>query len=774
MHFLLRHRRTVWVLVAILTLGLGAHARALEFDFSPQAIYAGDDDLQTYAEDFRADFGYEDAVIVVLLEATGEQDVLAPAALTWLRAVGEACARVPHVVEVESIARLAIPRAALSGGADLSPVPLLETGAITAADAGRLRAVLAVQQSEASITLSRDRRLAAVLVSLHPARRTAASMHASLQEVRAALDAHPLPDGFARSLTGMPVFRDDIVTDLGLEQGQMIPLVAIIFFFVMWLAFRRLLAAVLLLLAVFVGVAWTGGVFVALGERLNIMGHILPILLCIIGVANGVHVFNRYEEELALSPEDRRAALARTMSVMTLACLLTFFTTAIGFLSLILAHFPVLQAIGRQTAIGLVLVYVSTVLVLGTLLHLLRYRVTSQSKRRRGVVRLVLARIGRLVTRAPRLVLLASLALLVAAGLGAGRLEVNSWVLEAYDTNHPANRTLELVESQLGGVLTINVALEADDEQALLEPETLERVARLGTWARARSEVLFVRSYVDIHHAVRRHLPMAGSIAQDAGGIREVHGLAGELGRMAHYERFIAAGKARARIMLRVRDAGTRELLVLSRALQRQLATSGLAPAIRTRLTGVGYGYAHALDGFIRDVLFSLWCAAAIIFFVIALLFRSIRLGLISIIPNVTPLVLTLGYMAVRGIPLNTSSVIVFAIGLGVAVDDTIHFLARYREERGRTAGVAAAIRATLRGAGRSMILTTLLMVLGLALLHTSQFVPTRRFAELTSVLMGSALLGDLFLLPACLLVFRSRGDGVGRSRATGSSSRLA
>jgi predicted RND superfamily exporter protein len=768
MHFLLTHRRLVWVLLAGVTLGLGALARDLQFDFSPQALYAGDDDLLTYAEAFRADFGYEDAVVLVLIEAQDAPDALAPPALAWMRRAGAACAEVPHVFEVESVAGLAVPRAALAGGTDLTPVPLLPPGTIREADAARLRAALAVHQPGPGITLSTDRRLAALLISLDPARRTAKRMHESLVAIRAALDAHPLPPGYTRSLTGMPVMRDDIVTDLGLEQGQMIPLVAVIFFFVMWLAFRRFLAALLLLLAVAVGVTWSGGAFVALGERLNIMGHILPILLCIIGVANGVHVFNRYEEELALTPGEPRAALARAMSVMTLACLLTFFTTAVGFLSLTLAHFPVLQAIGRQTAVGLILVYVSTVLVLGTLLYLLPYRVAATSRRRRGAPRVILGRIGKLVTRRPRLILLISAVALASAAIGAGGLDVNSWVLEAYDSDHPANRTMELVEDRLGGVLTINVALEADEEAALLEPAALERVDGVAQWARARPEVLLARSYVDIHHAIRRSLPVARDVGQSAEGVAQIHELARELGQLAHYERFVARNTPRARLMLQVRDVGTRELLVFSRALETRLAESGLAPGIRTRLTGVGYGYAHALDGFIRDVLFSLWCAAAIIFFVIALLFRSIRLGLISIIPNVTPLVLTLGYMALRDIPLNTSSVIVFAIGLGVAVDDTIHFLARYREERGRALDIGPAIRATLRGAGRSMILTTVLMVLGLALLHTSQFVPTRRFAELTSVLMGSALLGDLFLLPACLQVFRARAGAKAGTRPAG------
>ena len=141
----------------------------------------------------------------------------------------------------------------------------------------------------------------------------------------------------------------------------------------------------------------------------------------------------------------------------------------------------------------------------------------------------------------------------------------------------------------------------------------------------------------------------------------------------------------------------------------------------------------------------------------IALLFRSARLGLISMIPNLTPLAITLGYVAWRGYPLSAQNVIVFAIGLGVAVDNTIHFLARFREEAKSGDPLPRAIQRAFQGSGRAIVLTSLLIILGLAVLHTSDFLPTRRFAELTSVTMAAALLGDLCLLPACLALFGRR-----------------
>ena len=146
--------------------------------------------------------------------------------------------------------------------------------------------------------------------------------------------------------------------------------------------------------------------------------------------------------------------------------------------------------------------------------------------------------------------------------------------------------------------------------------------------------------------------------------------------------------------------------------------------------------------------------ATIVVFGLITLLFRSIRYGLITTPPNLTPLVLTLGYMSWRNYDMNIAHVIVFAISLGVAVDDTIHFVSRFREELQAGQSVPRAVRIALQNTGRAIVFTTLVMLAGLAVLSTSSFLPTRHFAELMGVTMISALIGDLLVLPVCLLLF--------------------
>jgi hypothetical protein len=230
------------------------------------------------------------------------------------------------------------------------------------------------------------------------------------------------------------------------------------------------------------------------------------------------------------------------------------------------------------------------------------------------------------------------------------------------------------------------------------------------------------------------------------------------LGASSGYGAFVSPDGRHARILLQLRDAGTRRELELIRDLEARLAA--VFPAgcgIEARLTDDVYLHARAMDRFVRDLLWSLMGASVIIFGVIALLFWSLRLGIVAILPNVTPLVITLGYMGIRGYDMNAGNVIVFAISLGIAVDGTIHFLARFREEIKARGGAAQAIWRSYISTGRAIVLTCVLIVAGLGVLLLSEFLPSRRFAELTGVTMLGALVGDLFLLPACLMLMWKR-----------------
>jgi uncharacterized protein len=291
-------------------------------------------------------------------------------------------------------------------------------------------------------------------------------------------------------------------------------------------------------------------------------------------------------------------------------------------------------------------------------------------------------------------------------------------------------------------------------------------VAQLQHVAMEQKPVLFSRSYIDYFNEINRPFSAGGRPSKEvpSGGAAEEHQIERGhifLGRVAdemRYGEFMTHNERRARLLLKIRDVGTRETLALVRTLNAKMAElfppgSGIVPEV----TGDAYVDAVGLTEMIHELLTSVLTAALVIFGLIAILFRSVRVGLITIPPNVIPLVVTFGYMGLRKFDLNAGNVIVFTISLGIAVDNTIHYILRFREEYAKDPQMERATWKTMLGKGQPMCLSTLLTVIGLAVLLLSDFVPTRRFAELTIVTLTGALIGALFLLPACVALLWKR-----------------
>jgi predicted RND superfamily exporter protein len=360
---------------------------------------------------------------------------------------------------------------------------------------------------------------------------------------------------------------------------------------------------------------------------------------------------------------------------------------------------------------------------------------------------------------------LASLLVICGALYGASRVKINTYnALETFRTDHPAVETMKLVEQELSGLIPLEVSLRSDQPGKFLEPEVFHQVVAATRSAREVPGVLAGQSYADVFREVIAHWPGRRVSESDrelvpdgeAGRkrLQRTRVFATQVPEVLHYYEFLNADESRARLRLRIAELGSAQTLELIAELKRRLAEQfPESSGIQVSLTGEGFVAAQALTTLIRDLFFSLVTASLVIFSLIALEFRSVRAGLIAALPNLTPLAITLGYMGFRGYDMNVGNVIVFTVCLGLADDNTIHFLYRFREELRRGHAVPDAIQRAFLGTGKAIVATSLLLLAGLGVLRLSNFVPTQRFAELTCVTILGNLLGVLLLLPAWLRI---------------------
>ena len=321
-----------------------------------------------------------------------------------------------------------------------------------------------------------------------------------------------------------------------------------------------------------------------------------------------------------------------------------------------------------------------------------------------------------------------------------------------YHDEHPTWTAVVTAQEKTGGIIPIFIHINGEPDQ-MLEPEVLRGI-----------------------DALQEHLmamPMAGFATSPASWVRHFHGLlTGEDGWPASREAaaqeillaemsgelpldaVLSSDRARARIVALTSDAGGREFIKAKAQLEAAALEIFEGTGITVDVTGDGMLASGGVDKLIDDLLSSLVLMLGVILLTMMVLLRSMRQTLIATLPNLVPLVFILGTLGVIGADLQTSNIVSFTIAVGLAVDDTIHFIMRYREERRSGVGVETAIQRTFHGAGHAIILTSILLILGFSVLAFSSLTSTYFFGLLACVTMAAAIIGDLFILPALLQLF--------------------
>lgn len=757
--------RRPWVVVVLLVVVTGISLmlmRSLRFDFTPQAIYSGNDELVTYSEQFKQVFGYEDALILVILQSTGPDDVLSAQSLNWQSAIADDIGKVPGVIQVVSLATLQIPRRSMLSTRLEYVVDELP---VTDESAARARDLLDDTAFLRKGLLSADDRVTAIVLYLASDHRDLESMKVAVNATRERLARRPAPAGYKTLISGLPVLRVELVEGWVKDLMVQIPLAACVDLLTLWLVFRRISGSVLPILAVILGLTWTLAAFAVFGVPLNFVSNALPALLVVIGVSGSTQVVACYASE-AMNTPDRRLAARNAIARMVPACTLASLTTVAGFLSLMTTRSLMLSQFGWQAAIGVTLLYLSIIVVLGALFQYFSPPppvVVDPSHP--GIITRIVAFIGSAAARRPWFAVIGAVALTTVSLSFGSRVSINTYAfLEILPEHHPSIKTMRLVETNLTGIMPLEVSLQARQPGCFTDPETFHKIRDVQEFARQLPGVITVQSYTDIFHEILTHWPghrrtgtelqlvPVGELGQTR--LERTIEFADQYSTALHFDSLMTPDHMRARIQMRLGEIGSRESLVTIEALERKLQeTFPPGGPIEARVTGEGNVNARALSVLVRDLYYSLLTASLVIFGLIAIEFRSLKIGLIAALPNLTPLTVTLGYMGLRGFDMNVTNVVVFTICLGLADDNTIYFLYRFRQELAAGASTSEAIQRAFLGTGRAIVITSGLLLTGLSVLFLSDFVPTRRFAELSIVTLLANLFGVLLLLPACLML---------------------
>lgn len=514
---------------------------------------------------------------------------------------------------------------------------------------------------------------------------------------------------------------------------------------------------------VLTGVLYTFGIIALSGFALNLTVIMVPILLICVGIGDSMHVITEFQSQLATG-QPRTAALRGALAVVGWPCVLTSLTTAAGFLAFLSTDVQPFRDLGLYSAAG-VLLAVALTFVLVPILYswgpsAARHALENPAPARRDSFDRLLRGIARLVARRPVAIVSGFGVLCLVSGIGYARVEVESAVTKLFSERVPIRRAYDWVDARMGGSMSLEIMLDTDSPDGVLNPDFLRDMDALDRFADEHELTTGTTSILDVFRMIRKafHENQASyydipETQQEASQFLLLYEFSGGENR----DKLVSSDASVARLTIRTRSLDTGEVRRLSADLER-FANEQFGDLATIEFSGV-MAWARAMNDLIGRGQRNSFAAALIaIGAMMMAVLRSVRLGLISMVPNVFPVLVTLGLMGYLGLYMDIMMMTFSALIIGVAVDDTIHFFVRFRREFARWGAYAPAIEATLTSVGRPILFTTLTLTLGFLVFAASDVAALVRFGTLSAFAFAWALLADFLFAPALLMLLQPLG----------------
>jgi len=564
--------------------------------------------------------------------------------------------------------------------------------------------------------------------------------------------------GLRALVAGDPVVRADIASYQASDLGKFIPLAYALITLLLYVFMRRVKGVAIALVMVTVCLVLAIAVLTAIGSSINNCSVMLPPVMVALSVAMLLHYVSELGKNARRYPRDE--AVTRTFGELIPPVFMAALTTAIGFGALAVSRVPAVHEFGITAGAAMLLAFLSITVLMALAAKRLGPDglIAPTSVALSAAFDGLLERLARGVTRW-RWPLLAACALFVALiSSGAARIVIDTDNLALFDRSAPVRQAAELVDARLGGSVIVVASVRAPEDERFLQPETLRALEGLTRFMEDELGAGKVTSALDYVKLMHREFfngdPAAFRIPDNAAQVAQLLVLNGD----TTFEEYLDQPQRWARVVARFDEHSSVALDELYARLDAELAARfPAAEGWRTAATGNSRIDADMVIQLVHSQATGLLVASALIFGLMFLMFRSLRTGLVSLAPNLLPIATNLGLMGWLGIRLDASTVMISTVALGIAVDDTVHFLQHLRARLGVHGDLERAVRETFHTKGPAIIWTSIVISLGFCVVLVSSFSPTRNFGLLICVAMLAALLADLVLLPALLLCLRTR-----------------
>ncbi|WP_027420488.1 efflux RND transporter permease subunit [Crocinitomix catalasitica] len=610
-----------------------------------------------------------------------------------------------------------------------------------------------ISHPEASIFLRKDAK--AVLIFVKHAPYLSKNKCDQLKEsLFTAINSYGFDDyKLAGRAVGLGIYIDLMMNETLLFVGLSILLVL----FVLAFSFRSLWGIIVPLTIVLFSMFWTVGIMAALGQPFNLVLTVLPSIIFVVAMSDVIHLVTKYIDELRLGTS-KTNAIKIAYKEIGFATLLTSATTVIGFLSLLTVNMKPIQAFGIYTSIGVVVAFVLAYTLLPALLVLTKAPMISMKDFKENIWYPILHRMYRFVLVKYKLIVIVFIGLIGMAIVGVSKMENNYFLLEDLRPEHQLRKDYNYFDKEFMGLRPVEVSIHVKNpSDSITNYKLLTEINKLSDFLQ---EDYGLRQTFSIIQALKiaNRIEYGGQLKYykfpDEQSTQSYLTQFKKYDRTGQYNLMIDSSGKYARISSTIGDVGMYEIREKNTRLNQFISAEINTDLIDVQLTGTGHLLDKNMNNLSNKLAQGLLIAVLIVSLIMGFLYRSIKMVLIAIIPNILPLLFLGAIMGYYGIDLKVSTAIIFTISFGIAVDDTIHFMSKLKLELNKGKSFVYALKRTYLSTGRAIIITTLILCSGFLMLIFSDFLGTFYVGLLISLTLFFALLADLLILPALLLLF--------------------
>ncbi|MDY8138351.1 efflux RND transporter permease subunit [Aquimarina sp. 2201CG5-10] len=560
-------------------------------------------------------------------------------------------------------------------------------------------------------------------------------------------------------LAGSPTSQHEIDSGIEKDIGLLFPLALVLLLIGYFLSFRTGKGVILPFLVVLLSIIWTMGLMGHIGFPITVVSSVVPMLMIAVSSSYGIHVLHRYYEEVVNNT--RKEAARLTIEKIGPAVLMTGITSALGSATLIIFKVTSIQEFGIITAIGILSTLVLSVLLIPAILALSKKKSEKKNPESKNtVLDRFLLKLAHISIAHKKKVLGFTIALLIISIFGIMQIRIGADFVKYFPKDHALTTAFEKFNDKLGGVRSLDIMIEAENEDQIKDPVFLKKIADFQKFAESQEGVGYSSSFSDIIKRINLEVndgnTSFNTIPDDQNTIAQylllysISGDPGDFGDLVDYD------YQRAKVKLFLTTSEQADHIRLYETFKSYAATN-FGETANVEFGGEVMFWLAQVNYIVIGKIQNILLAIFVVLIFCMLVLRSFVGGILSVVPLTVSSILTFGVMGFLGIRMEAGTAIITAIGIGIGVDFAIHFLLRFQEEIKQAGNLEIATQATLQTSGKAIVYDVISNVLGFMVFIFSGFLPIQYFGWLISLTMITVAFGSLVFFPALIAVFKPK-----------------